>query len=336
MKKVTLNVNGIHCNSCKIFLEDVLNEQTQIEDVNVDIKNETVSFNTSLDGSNEKIAKSLSEILKDKGYCLSTEKKLDLKNEESVFWPAFFLGLTLLFLFFLLQKSGILNFGLGGSITPITSFIIGLVASVSSCLAVVGGLVLSLSATASKDSLSDTKPILSFHLGRILGFAFLGGILGITGSLIGINFTLTSILGIIASLIMIILGFNLVGIFKKLNITISPKIFRFFQKIEHKSAGPFVLGIGTFFLPCGFTQSMQVVAISTGSFMSGLFIMLAFALGTFPVLALLSFGYNKFSLKTKHSYFLFKTVGVVVIGLGLFSFLTGLAAVGFIEPIFNI
>ncbi|MBP6911491.1 sulfite exporter TauE/SafE family protein [Patescibacteria group bacterium] len=48
------------------------------------------------------------------------------------------------------------------------------------------------------------------------------------------------------------------------------------------------MGIGTFFLPCGFTQSMQVYTLSTGSFLAGGLTMLSFALGTLPMLLLLS------------------------------------------------
>lgn len=43
-----------------------------------------------------------------------------------------------------------------------TSLLIGLVASISSCLAVVGGLVLSLSATVSQDKVSDIRPMMFF------------------------------------------------------------------------------------------------------------------------------------------------------------------------------
>lgn len=77
-------------------------------------------------------------------------------------------------MFFILQKSGILNFGIGGQVTSVTSFLIGLIASVSSCLAVVGGLVLSLSAKISQDSVSDRKNIVLFHTARIFGFGVLG------------------------------------------------------------------------------------------------------------------------------------------------------------------
>ena len=80
---------------------------------------------------------------------------------------------------------------------------------------------------------------------------------------------------------------------------------------------------------------MQVVALSSGSFMSGLLIMLAFALGTLPMLALLSFGSASFA-HSKHAPLFFKSAGVVVIGLGVFALLAGLAGLGIISPLFNI
>jgi sulfite exporter TauE/SafE len=225
--------------------------------------------------------------------------------------------------------------GLNGQTTPATAFIIGLIASVSSCLAIVGGLVLSLSAKILQDNESDTKTFLLFHGGRLFGFAILGGILGAIGNVIGINFTFTALLGILASLVMLFLGFNLVGLFKKNKFTLHPGIFNFFRKIEHKTLTPLLIGFGTFFLPCGFTQSMQVVALSSGSFFSGLLIMFAFALGTLPMLSLLSFGSASFT-HSKYAPLFFKSAGVVVIGLGIFTLLAGLASLGVINPVFNI
>lgn len=335
MKTITLHVSGTHCASCKILIEDILNEQIGIERANVDLKQEIVSFETNLDDSQHKLAEMLSEKVRHNGYSFSVEKAVQAKNDNGVIWQALPIGLVFLALFFILQKSGILNFGIGGTATPITSFVIGLVASVSSCLAVVGGLVLSLSATVSQDKISDTKPMFLFHSGRLLGFALLGGVLGAVGSAIGISFTLGAILGLVASFVMIVLGLNLVGVFKKSTITLPSGIFNFFRKVEHETLAPLLIGVGTFFLPCGFTQSMQIAALSSGSFVSGMLIMLAFALGTLPMLALLSFG----SLSIAHSKYaplFFKSAGVVVIGLGVFALLAGLAGLGIINPLFNI
>lgn len=335
MKTLTFHVSGTHCPSCKIFIEDTLNEQIGISRTNVDLKREVVSIDTTLDESQHKLAEILTEKIKHNGYTLSVEKQTKAKKDSGVIWQALPIGLAFLALFFIIQKSGILNFGLGGTVTPVTSFIIGLVASVSSCLAVVGGLVLSLSATVSQDKISDVKPMMLFHGGRLVSFAVLGGVLGAIGSAIGISFTLTAILGILASVVMIVLGLNLVGLFEKNVIALPSGLFSFFRKVEHKTIAPFLVGVGTFFLPCGFTQAMQVAALSSGSFISGLLIMTAFALGTLPMLALLSFGSASFA-QSKHAPLFFKSAGVVVIGLGAFALLAGLAGLGVIDPLFNI
>ncbi len=335
MKTLTFHVSGTHCASCKILIEDVLNEQPFIQKSQVNLKKETVTIETESDQSAEEMAQLLTTKIKPNGYTLSVEKVIQQKKSDDVIWKAIPIGLAFLILFFILQKSGILNLGIGGTTTPVTSFIIGLIASVSSCLAIVGGLVLSLSAKVSQDNVSDTKTFLLFHVGRLVSFAILGGVLGAVGSAIGINFTFTAILGLLASIVMLLLGLNLVGVFAKNKIALPSGIFNFFRKIEHKTFTPLIIGFATFFLPCGFTQSMQVSALGSGSFISGLLIMLAFALGTLPMLVLLSFGSASFA-HGKHAPLFFKSAGVIVIGLGLFALLAGLAGLGIINPLFNI
>lgn len=335
MKNITLHVSGTHCASCKIFIEDTLNEQIGIENTHVNLKEETVSFATTLDDSQHKIAEILTQKIQHNGYVLSVEKRSKEKKSNKVMWQALPIGLVLLFVFFIVQKSGILNVGLGGTVTPVTSFVIGLIASVSSCLAVVGGLVLSLSATVSQDNISDVKPMILFHGGRLVSFAVLGGVLGAIGNVIGISFTVTAILGIIASVVMIVLGLNLVGVFEKNFISLPSGVFSFFRKVEHKTVAPFLVGVGTFFLPCGFTQAMQLAALSSGSFFSGFLIMTAFALGTLPMLTLLSFGSASFA-QSKHAPLFFRSTGVVVIGLGIFALIAGFVGLGIIDPLFNV
>src|SRR3989344_5936477 len=253
MKTYTFHASGTHCASCKIFIEDALNEQNFIKNVRVDLKRETVEIETDSDKDPESLAQVLTEKIKANGYRLSvdgfdkltTRKSIKEKQANDVIWKAIPIGLAFLILFFLLQKSGILNLGLGGQTTPTTSFIIGLIASVSSCLAVVGGLVLSLSAKISEDNVSDTKTFLLFHVGRLVSFAVLGGVLGAVGSAIGINFTFTVILGILASTVMLLLGLNLVGVFAKNKVALPSGIFNFFRQIEHKTLTPLIIGFAT-------------------------------------------------------------------------------------------
>jgi sulfite exporter TauE/SafE len=307
--------------------------------VEVNLKKEIVEIETDSEKSAEEIAIILTDKIKSNGYRLSVndfDKSTNGKNtEDNVIWQAIPIGLAFVALFFLLQKSGILNLSLGSNTTPTTSFIIGIIASLSSCLAVVGGLILSLSAKIAKDDNGSTKkPFILFHAGRLLGFAILGGILGLIGKTIGVSFIFSTILGLLASVVMILLGINLLGILKKSTVTLPSNIFSFFRKIEHTTWAPIMVGIGTFFLPCGFTQSMQISALSSQSFMSGLLIMFSFALGTLPVLALLSFGSVSFA-HSKHAPLFFKSVGVVVVIFALFNLINSLVVIGWIPPIFN-
>lgn len=336
MKTYTFHVTGTHCASCKILIEDVLNDQDFIKSSQVNLKEETITIETERNESPEAMAELLTSKIKQHGYTLSVEKTETEKKPDDTIWKALPIGLAFLILFFILQKSGVLNLGIGGGTTPTTSFIIGLIASVSSCLAIVGGLVLSLSASVAEvDGTSSKKIFILFHGGRLVGFALLGGMLGLVGKAIGISFIFSALLGIMASVVMIMLGLNLVGVFKKNTLTLPSGVFAFFRKVEHATFAPILIGVGTFFLPCGFTQSMQVAALGSGSFISGLLIMLSFALGTLPMLALLSFSSVSFA-HSKHAPLFFKSAGVVVIGLGIFGLLAGLAGLGIIAPLFNI
>lgn len=335
MPTTTLYVTGTHCASCKILIEDTLKSQKHVHGVRVDLQNKTVDIDTDTADDATALAVRLRGMLQPHGYDLSAHTPVSQPSRTTIGWPAVLVGLGVLLAFYALQTSGILNVGFGSEVTPVTSMMIGLLASVSSCLAVVGGLVLSLSANMSRDKVSDSKNFMLFHGGRLGGFAILGGVLGAVGGAIGMNFTVSAMLGIAASVVMVLLGLNLVGVFARSSIMLPPGIFTFLRRMECKALAPLMLGVATFFLPCGFTQAMQVVALSSGSFMMGALIMFTFALGTFPVLAFLSFGSTAFA-KGKHAPVFFHAAGIVVIGLGVFSLLSGLASLGIIRPLLSL
>jgi len=106
-----------------------------------------------------------------------------------------------------------------------------------------------------------------------------------------------------------------------------------FKNIHH-TLTPLLVGVATFFLPCGFTQSMQIYALTTGSFLTGALIMFTFALGTLPVLALLSFSSLGIHKKAQSGIF-FKTAGLVVIFFGIFTLINALVGAGIIVPLFS-
>ena len=104
-------------------------------------------------------------------------------------------------------------------------------------------------------------------------------------------------------------------------------------KLNH-TLTPLLVGIATFFLPCGFTQSMQLYSLTTGGFIGGGLTMLSFALGTLPVLALISFSSFSVVKSAKKGVF-FKTAGLIVIMFAVLNLINSLVAVGIIPPVFN-
>ena len=216
-----------------------------------------------------------------------------------------------------------------------TAFGIGLIASVSSCLAIVGGLVLSLSANVAKEGSTWRTPAL-FHIGRLAGFFVLGGVIGLIGESFHLGTTAQAVLNSFVALVMLVLGVNLLDLFPSSNKfqLRMPESFRSrvtgWGTRDHALA-PLLFGVGTFFLPCGFTQSMQLAALSSGSFMQGALIMSAFALGTFPTLALLSFGALTAAEHPWRRTF-FRVAGVGVIALALFNIWNVLTVTGIISP----
>jgi sulfite exporter TauE/SafE len=285
----------------------------------------------------ESIAQELTNILKSHGYTVSVEKMAHNSN-WSQFKIALPIALGFIAFFILLQKLGIVNLINASKVSYGTAFVVGLIASVSSCMAVVGGLVLSMSASFAKEN-DKVRPQLFFHAGRLVSFFVLGGIIGAIGSAFQLGSIATFILSLIVALVLLILGVNLLDIFpwaKKLQLTLPGFVgnrIQQFKKVNH-SLTPVLLGIATFFLPCGFTQSMQIYTLSTGNFWTGAMTMFSFALGTLPVLALLSFSSLSIHTKARSGIF-FKSAGIIVIFFGIFNLINSFVAIGVIPPLFN-
>ncbi|MEK7552058.1 MAG: sulfite exporter TauE/SafE family protein [Patescibacteria group bacterium] len=337
-QKYTFHVHGMHCNACVLMIENELQDLPNIESAKSSLQNHSVEVVGDFGGkTQEEIAKELTVPLASKGYTVSIQKQ-----ERRVNWRDFKIAVPIALgfalLFYILQKMGIINLVNSGNVTYGTAFVIGIIASLSTCMAVVGGLVLSMSATFAKEG-DKVRPQILFHLGRIVAFFILGGVIGAIGSAFTLNTAGTFILNLVIGVVMLILGINLLEVFhftKKFQLTMPKFIARHahgISKFNH-TLTPLLVGIATFFLPCGFTQSMQIFTLTTGSFMGGGLTMLAFALGTFPVLALLSF--SSFSIKnSSKSGIFFKSAGLVVIMFALFNLINSFVIIGLLPPIFN-
>lgn len=330
------HVSGTHCAACALLIEETCKGLSHIDGARVSLAEARVTVTGDFIGPPEKIAEELTRLVHGHGYVISVEKGSHAGWGDFVYAAP--IALALIVAFFLLQKAGLTSLITSSSVSYGTAFVIGLIASVSTCLAIVGGLVLSLSASSAKEGGTWRTQTL-FHIGRLGGFFVLGGLIGLLGNSLHLGLTANVVLGSIVTLVMLILGVNLLDIFhftKKLQLTMPARFSKHVMrgsKHDHYLA-PVLVGIGTFFLPCGFTQSMQLYSLSTGSFMQGALTMTVFALGTLPVLALLSFGSLNIAHKPWKGIF-FKTAGIIVIALAVFNLANALATVGIINPLFN-
>jgi uncharacterized protein len=326
----TLYVQGMHCVACTSLITDTLNDAGYSE-VRVSLGNETVTV--VADATSASLAIQCTELLQVHGYTFHTERPQKVKSARE--WLiAVPLVLVLVLAFLSIDRLGLTTLLSGRGASVGTAFIVGLVASVSTCLAVVGGLVLSLSATYAKQG-TTARPQVLFHVGRLLGFAVLGGLLGIVGTAMRLSVFGSTLLGVLVSIVMLILGVHLLELTPRVRALTLPRAL--FDRVSQYAGGakggvPVLIGLATFFLPCGFTQSMQVMALSSGSFVQGAFIMSAFALGTLPVLALLSFGSLDLA-KTKFRGVFFKTAGSLVLIFALFNLYSALRVFGIIDSI---
>jgi uncharacterized protein len=239
--------------------------------------------------------------------------------------------------YLLLRRFGLLQGGLAVSdhLTYGLVFLIGLAASVSTCMAVTGGLVL---AAAAKYDAANTAPVpaekfklhLCFNAGRLIGYAVLGGVIGALGSALAFSAAINGALMLAASAIMAVVGLQLIGLLPSFGLArLVPGVWREklrFQSTRRSGSAAFLLGASTFFFPCGFTQALQLYVLSQASAATGALTMLVFALGTLPALLSLS-AVTSFARGAIQRYLL-KFAGALLILLSLVNIQHGLLLTG--------
>jgi sulfite exporter TauE/SafE/copper chaperone CopZ len=326
-------VNGMHCAACELLIEDKLKEDKSVKSVSANLSTKKVKVEVDSDDSYEQIAKKLTRLVDNDGYSLIGGEGLKSKSKN---WEEFFYAIPIavifLLIFAILQESGILSTSATNNLPQV--FILGVIASLSSCMALVGGLVLALSNRYS-DSSKGRNAQLSFHIGRLGGFFILGGALGLLGSLLKPSPLFTLVLTLLVSILMLVLGINQLGIFEnvsRLQIRTPKIVSRRILSLQNLngSFAALVLGAMTFFLPCGFTLAVQALALDQANVVDSAMIMFVFALGTLPVLAAISFASVRFAGHMRSGIFL-KTTGIIIIAFALYNIFGTLRANGFIS-----
>jgi uncharacterized protein len=329
------------CASCELLLERRLKAMSGVHSVDVDYKSGIGRITTKQ--SDAPSLESISEAVEKAGYSIvADDAPYASLPADTRKWVEIGASLLIIFaLYKLLQTFNVV------SLAPSTSgalsfggvFVIGLIAGASSCLAVTGGLLLALAAKHNEFHRAETptqkfQPLLQFNIGRLVSYFVLGGLVGVLGQSITLSTRMTGYMNIIVALVMLFLALSMLGIVPKGSFPIRPpkKLSRWIASLSESNhpAAPFTLGALTFFLPCGFTQSLQLVALASGNFATGATIMLLFALGTLPALL----GISAVSSVAKGNMFsmFLRFSGTLVFILALFNLNSGLALSGINMP----
>jgi uncharacterized protein len=322
-----VTIKGMHCRSCEILIEEELLKLNGVQRVNVSEKAGTAEIIANTDIPIDTITKSLDKL----GYSIGKENHQYVTKNISD-WKDLFYGLLILVsIYIVLRWSGFtrINFINTTTISNISVvFLLGLTAGFSTCIALVGGLLLSITSRYAEQNTNNSavnklRPSIYFIIGRLISFIILGAIIGYFGSLFKIAPFFNDILVIVVSIVMLLLGLQTLQIFpilENVKLTIPTSLYKIFgikqiKQHEYTKANSLLLGGLTFFLPCGFTQAMQLYSMSSGSALTGAITMGIFCLGTTP--GILSISSLSTFVKGKYTKIFFKVVGLAVITIAV-------------------
>jgi len=175
-------------------------------------------------------------------------------------------------------------------------------------------------------------PHLFYNLGRITTYAIIGGIMGLTGSFVGVVKYMKGFQNIMmafAGIIMILMGLGIGGwvplLKGKNNSFMIPFIARSMRWIsEAKTTSAFYpMGVLLGLLPCGILYTAFIAAAGVGmergnhleGFLSGMFMLLLFGLGTLPALFIIGGIVSIIGEKLRGN--LYKASAILIILMGI-------------------
>jgi len=342
----TVPVAGMTCRTCEVRIQRFVGRLPNVQGVRASAAQGRVEIESSAPVPAAAIAKAISAA----GYEIGRTPWL---AGDPAIWLTAVAGVALVFaLAVLAQVTGLTELASGaGDLNNgglVVALLLGLAAGVSTCMALVGGLVLALSASfqarraasgANHDQLgAQMRPALVFMAGRIAGYGVLGAALGAIGASVTLPPQVTAVLMIAVAVVMTILGTRLTGLSPRIA-TWSPTLPMGLGRhlgLADGGAGTYSdtraagLGAASFFLPCGFTQAVQIYALSTGSPLFAGAIMAVFAIGTAP--GLLALAGLPVVMPSTMRPTLLRLVGVVVIGFAFINASAGIRLSGFTLP----
>ncbi|MGW0801650.1 urease accessory protein UreH domain-containing protein [Nonomuraea sp. NPDC002799] len=188
-------------------------------------------------------------------------------------------------------------------------------AGTASCAAAQGGLLMGLVGHC-----HGRDPVLVgwFLAGRLASYTVAGALLGLLGSAVSLPPRARAVLLVAAGVTVIVFAIRLL---RRGHCATPPE-----REVSRYQAP--LLGAATVLVPCGVTLGVEMVAISSGSPLSGAAAMTGFVLGTAPAFALLGYVLRRVS-RTR----LARLAGIAAIAAGLWTAGAGINLGGWLSPL---
>ncbi|MFA5867321.1 MAG: sulfite exporter TauE/SafE family protein [Actinomycetota bacterium] len=212
-------------------------------------------------------------------------------------------------------------------------FLTGMVTSLH-CVAMCGNFVLTFAITGeqkARSRLSAMLPHLYYNGTKLLSYTLVGIGAGFLGSAVDLG-GFKGTVNIVAGVLMILMALNMLNVHPALRVfsfrmprKLSARLFK--SAAQADTFAPAVFGLFNGLMPCGPLQAMLILAASTGSPAQGGLTMLAFGLGTVPLM--LVYGTFASTLAKRFKGQVTLAGAVIIIILGLVVMNRGLVLTGF-------
>jgi sulfite exporter TauE/SafE len=211
------------------------------------------------------------------------------------------------------------------------AFLTGLTTGGLSCLAMQGGLLASVVANQKGEEaiggklrnafdVQDVLPVGIFLGTKLAVHTLFGFLLGSIGSALELSLGLKLAFQLLTAAFLFATAMNLLEVHPVFRfVAFQPP--KFLQRLIRGSSrsrslfAPAVLGLFTIFIPCGVTQAMELVAISSGSPWLGAGIMFAFVLGTMPLFSIIGVATSRLSEVWNHRFLQAAALAILLLAL---------------------
>ena len=272
-ERCEIKIRGMICRSCTDEVSGMLLRTKGVVKATVSYRKAlaTVSYDPALVTS-EELEKRIKALGYETGERSRAERLLDLGC----------VLLTGLFVWLLLRWGGASPEIGGGSFGAL--FLVGLSTS-PHCLGMCGGILLS-ACHGGEGRKAQLGAALGYNGGRMISYTALGAVFGALGTVLTYTLSMKSMLFTMLGLVVALLGLNMWGLLPALPSLPGEQnaVCRLPDKLRRQT--PLLVGLLTGLMPCGALYAAWLCAMSSGSAGNGALLMLAFSLGTVPLMLL--------------------------------------------------